>query len=96
MAIRQQGEQTEEFIDLRSRRAPRKAAQLAYHFEIFKAGEMRIEMRLLGNVTEELPVGDAIAINRLAARNSIPPSLGSISPVIILMVVDFPEPFGPR
>ena len=52
-------------------------------------------MRLFRNIPKALPY--ATRFRSIGSPwKRICPSLGSINPVIILIVVDFPEPFGPR
>ncbi len=53
-------------------------------------------MRLLGHVAHALLVGDQVALDGLAVEQDLAAEVISIRPVIIFMVVDLPEPFGPR
>ena len=71
-------------------------AQLADHDQVFEAGEVRVEMRLFGHVAHALLPGDRIASESGWPSKRISPDVISISPVIIFMVVDLPDPFGPR
>ncbi len=52
-------------------------------------------MRLFGNVAEALTVSDAVPINGFTTKQDFALA-GLNQPVIISMVVDLPDPFGPR
>ena len=59
------------------------------------AGQVRIEMRLLGDIAGRI----LCAIRSCSIGEPLYrmlPSLASMNPAIILMVVDLPEPLGPK
>jgi hypothetical protein len=44
---------------------------MADHLQVLGAGEVRIEMRLLGDIADDLAVGHGVAIDRLAAKENL-------------------------
>ena len=58
-------------FDLFHDRGARHPAQLAHHHQIFGAGEMRVEMRFFGDVSEALAVMDAVAGDRFAVEKNL-------------------------
>ena len=89
-------EQAQERIDLFRQRACRQAAQLPHHLQVFAAGEMRIEVRLFGHVAQAAAIGHRVASGCARRQTGFRLRWARCRPVIILSVVDLPEPFGPR
>ena len=61
--------------------------------EIFRAGEIGVEMRLLGDIAEQRLVGLKVRKRILAVELNAPWD-GSSSPIRNLDVVLLPDPFG--
>lgn len=66
-----QTEQTEKPRSFVQDKVLRHATELADHFEILRAGQVRIEMRFFGNVPEALFVRQTIVSDRFAVEKDL-------------------------
>jgi hypothetical protein len=88
-------EQPQETVDLDVQRTLGDAAQAADGPQVLGTGEVRVEVGLLGDVSEGgLVALEAAVTSTPSSRTS--PEVGCSSPVSALTVVLLPDPFGPR
>ena len=66
-----QGKEAQEAVDFSGKGAFGKGPKLPDHFQILEAGEMGVDVRLLGNVAEALPVRDSITLDRFALEKDL-------------------------
>jgi len=85
----------EQFVGLLCNLIVRHTPQAASELQVFEAGEITVQIRLLGHIAKAFAKPDKIVANVSALVKDLP-SEGWSRPANISTVVDLPDPFGPR